>query len=160
NLLSNAVKFSPEKSIITVTSEFVSGRVRMSVSDQGRGIPPEFKEKLFSRYSQVDKADATDHKGFGLGLSICKSIVDEHGGTIACDSTVGVGTTFHIELPQFQQHLAEVKTESKQTRKFSLSNWFEFDAPMWQKGLVILLFPMAFQIGFIAVAGSWLWNAS
>jgi signal transduction histidine kinase len=160
NLLSNAVKFSPEGSTINVTSEFLSGRVRLSVIDQGRGIPPEFQTRLFDRYSQADQSDAQDHKGFGLGLSICKSIIDEHGGTITCESTVGVGTKFHVELPQFQDLRVPEKPQLLQRRKFDPSHWFVFDAPMWQKGLVILLFPMAFQLGFIIVAGSWLWNAN
>ena len=60
----------------------------------------DFIDKVFDRYQQVEKADATEKGGIGLGLAICKEIVEQHGGSIAVESTFGSGTTFrNIELP-------------------------------------------------------------
>jgi PAS domain S-box-containing protein len=94
NLLSNAIKFSPPGSRVEVTVTATAGGVRISVADQGRGIPAEFRGRVFRRFAHQGSGG-----GSGLGLSICKGIVDEHGGQIAFVSEEGCGTTFHIDLP-------------------------------------------------------------
>jgi signal transduction histidine kinase len=93
NLLSNAIKFSPAGSRVEVTVAGGAGGARISVADQGRGIPPAFRERVFQRFAQQGSGG-----GSGLGLSICKGIVEEHGGRIGFVSEEGRGTTFHIDL--------------------------------------------------------------
>jgi len=99
NLLSNAVKFSEGGTTVTTRVEDGGGCVRLSVADQGSGIPEAFRGRVFQRFAQADGTNSRRSGGTGLGLSICKAIVDEHGGTIRFDSVVGQGTTFTVELP-------------------------------------------------------------
>jgi len=99
NLLSNAVKFSEAGTTVTTRVEDGGGCVRVSVTDQGSGIPEAFRDRVFQRFAQADGTNSRRSGGTGLGLSICKAIVDEHGGTIRFDSVVGQGTTFVVELP-------------------------------------------------------------
>jgi PAS domain S-box-containing protein len=100
NLLSNAIKFSEPGTVVTTRIDAVADqRVRVSVVDQGSGIPEAFRDRVFQRFAQADGADSRRKGGTGLGLSICKAIVEEHGGTIGFDSQAGVGTTFWVELP-------------------------------------------------------------
>lgn len=100
NLLSNAIKFSPESGIIKVKVEKLgTDQLKLSVADQGRGIPEEMKQKVFDRFTQVEKADATERGGSGLGLAISKAIVEQHGGTIGVDSAPWAGSTFWFLLP-------------------------------------------------------------
>lgn len=99
NLLSNAVKFSPGNARVEVTLSRHHDHVRLSVSDNGSGIPDEFHARIFQRFAQADSADSREKGGTGLGLSICKSIVEAHGGTISFESNPGLGTVFHVDLP-------------------------------------------------------------
>ena len=99
-LLDNAIKYSPEGSQIRLTSEPSGHFVRLSVADQGDGIKPEDASHIFDRFYRADRARNKDHvKGYGLGLSIAKRIVDLHHGTIAVDSAPGKGADFRIKLP-------------------------------------------------------------
>lgn len=99
NLLSNAIKFSPEGGKVTVEAEQVENTVEFRVSDQGRGIPPEFLESIFDRFKQVRAEDGRVKRGTGLGLAICKAIIDAHNGEIGVRSEVGKGTSFWFRLP-------------------------------------------------------------
>lgn len=99
NLLSNAIKFSPPGSKVSVSMEIRGDRVRVSVSDQGKGIPKAFQPKVFEKFSRAETGDARTTPGTGLGLSICKGIVERCGGTIGFQSAEGAGTTFYFELP-------------------------------------------------------------
>ncbi len=102
NLLSNAIKFSPKGSRIEISYLDTDDYFEMKVSDQGRGIPESHIKKVFSRFEQVESADHTKKGGKGLGLAICKSIVEGHGGTIGVESKVGAGTTFWFRIPHPQ----------------------------------------------------------
>ena len=99
NLLSNAFKFTPHGGVVSLTLEPVDDSVLMKVCDTGAGIPPEQLPRIFDKFYQADNQRAARAAGSGLGLAIAKQIVEAHGGTISCESTLGVGTTFSIRLP-------------------------------------------------------------
>ena len=103
NLLSNALKFSAPGTTVVTRLEDGGDCARLSVADQGEGIPDDFRERVFQRFAQADGSNARRSGGTGLGLSICKTIVEEHGGTIRFDSVVGSGTTFMVALPLAQR---------------------------------------------------------
>ena len=99
NLLSNALKFSRAGTTVLLRVEDGGACARLSVADQGEGIPDDFRARVFQRFAQADGSNARRSGGTGLGLSICKTIVEEHGGTIRFDSVAGAGTTFTVDLP-------------------------------------------------------------
>lgn len=97
NLLANAIKFTPSGGGIEVNVDRNDGALRMSVVDHGPGIPKDFQACVFDVFAQA--APSPRREGVGLGLSICKSIVEAHGGRIGFVSKDGEGTTFFFELP-------------------------------------------------------------
>lgn len=99
NLLSNAIKFSPRKSTVTLIVQNQVDQVLFQVQDQGRGIPADKVETIFGQFQQVDASDARDKGGTGLGLTICRNIVQKHGGRIWVESVLGKGSTFYFTLP-------------------------------------------------------------
>lgn len=99
NLLSNACKFSPSGGTVHVSLDRAGDVARISVADEGPGISPEFRARLFKRFEQEDGAHQHGHAGTGLGLAISKAIVEAHGGSIALDSAAETGATFIVELP-------------------------------------------------------------
>jgi two-component system OmpR family sensor kinase len=99
NLLDNAVKFSAPGGQVTVTSLRRDGHVLLTVSDTGPGIPPEERSRLFERFYRGSAAGSPDTPGVGLGLAICRSIVEANGGTITLDSAPGNGASFTVSLP-------------------------------------------------------------
>lgn len=99
NLLSNAIKFSPDGGKIFVSLARQGNVATFKVGDQGRGIPQAVQERIFERFKQVKKSDATEKGGAGLGLAICKTIIEQHGGKIGVESQEGAGATFWFKLP-------------------------------------------------------------
>lgn len=101
NLLSNSIKFSPTDATVTVTVESAKqgAAVEVAVIDQGRGVPPELVTAIFEKFKQVRKEDASHHQGTGLGLPICKAIVEQHGGKIYVESEPEKGSRFVFTLP-------------------------------------------------------------
>jgi signal transduction histidine kinase len=100
NLLSNAVKFTREGGAIHVEAYIAHGSgVSIKVKDSGVGIPEEELGNLFQKYRQASSAKTSDHRGIGLGLVICKRIVEAHGGSICVQSKEGQGTTFTFTIP-------------------------------------------------------------
>ena len=99
NLVSNAVKYSPHGGKVTVTArQHEGGQILVSISDEGIGIPADKIDKLFQKFSRIDSPEANQIKGAGLGLWICREIVEAHGGKIWMESVVGKGTTVHLTL--------------------------------------------------------------
>jgi PAS domain S-box-containing protein len=100
NLLRNAAKFTPEGGSIFIRTENGAGTTRLEVRDTGVGIEPELLPKVFDAFEQGDIKVTRQFGGLGLGLAICKAIVDIHGGTIRAQSDgPGTGATFTVELP-------------------------------------------------------------
>ena len=99
NLINNAVNYTGESRRVVVTETVSEGRVRLSVADDGEGIPPEQIPAIWDRYYRVDKVHKRAVMGTGLGLSIVKSILETHGAAYGVDSAVGVGSIFWFELP-------------------------------------------------------------
>jgi signal transduction histidine kinase len=97
NLLSNAVGFSPPGGTVTLAAERRADAVVFSVTDRGPGIPPEQKDKVFDWF-ETDSM-GSQHRGTGLGLSLVRSFVELHGGTVTIDSVVGQGTTVTCTFP-------------------------------------------------------------
>jgi signal transduction histidine kinase/ActR/RegA family two-component response regulator len=100
NLLTNAIKFTPRAGRVDITLREYRGQVELSVSDTGLGIKPEFLPFVFDRFRQADASTTRLHGGLGLGLSIVKSLVELHGGTVGVESPgEGQGATFIVRLP-------------------------------------------------------------
>jgi signal transduction histidine kinase len=98
NLLSNAIKYSPDGGTVHVQAEQVNGVVRVSVRDEGLGIADELQQRVFAKFFRGD-ADASGIPGTGLGLTIARSVVEAHGGSMNFSSARGKGSVFWLELP-------------------------------------------------------------
>lgn len=99
NLISNAIKFSPSGAKIDVKMETDADSVLIKVRDEGIGIPPEMHDKIFDMFTQAKRPGTDGEQAFGLGLAICKQIVEGHGGKIWFESKPDKGTTFYVRLP-------------------------------------------------------------
>ncbi|HEY4025208.1 MAG TPA: ATP-binding protein [Candidatus Dormibacteraeota bacterium] len=97
NLLSNAVKYSPAGSPIEVSSELIGDRVRVTVRDGGPGIPADWLERVFDRYTRLERDSRVE--GTGLGLPIVRQIVQMHGGSVSAENAAGGGALITVELP-------------------------------------------------------------
>jgi PAS domain S-box-containing protein len=106
NMLSNAIKFSPEGSSITVDCQIRDALAEIRVVDQGPGIPAQYQEAIFERFKQIEGRQGVGQKGAGLGLAICKSIIDGHKGQIGVQSSHGTGSTFWFRIPLFEKRAA------------------------------------------------------
>jgi len=99
NLLDNAVKYSAGMPAVTVSTVSEKGGIVITVADKGIGIAPEELKKIFNKFYRVSQGNRHDVKGFGLGLSYVKLMVEAHGGTIDAQSRLNEGTTFILFLP-------------------------------------------------------------
>jgi PAS domain S-box-containing protein len=99
NFLSNAVKFTPEGGQVTVAADACAEGLQLSVSDTGIGMTPEQIEVALSPFGQVDSKLARKHEGTGLGLPICRSLIELHGGSLVVTSTPNAGTTMIATFP-------------------------------------------------------------
>ena len=99
NLVANAITYSPEQSTIRVEATPVDGRMTISVSDEGPGIPDDHLTRVFERFYRVDKSRARDPGGTGLGLAIVKHLVELHGGRVHVENNLQAGARFIITLP-------------------------------------------------------------
>ena len=101
NLLSNAIKYSGAGQSVSVAWKAYDKSVEISVIDHGCGIPKAFQDLIFERYKQVDPEYSKNHKGVGLGLHLCKTIVEAHEGTIGVQREEGQGSRFWFRLPNY-----------------------------------------------------------
>lgn len=99
NLMSNSIKFSQANSTVTISATANNGIVCISLRDEGCGISKDFQPYLFDRFTQADTTDSRNVEGSGLGLSICKQLVEMMKGQIGFESVEGRGTTFYINIP-------------------------------------------------------------
>jgi two-component system sensor histidine kinase VicK len=99
NFINNAVKYSPDGTTINVSCKTQNGLVRVSVSDEGMGIPLQDQPHIFDRFYRVLGAHMENITGFGIGLYLCKEIIDRHGGSVGMESVYAKGSTFWFELP-------------------------------------------------------------
>ncbi|GAA0620528.1 hypothetical protein GCM10009422_15230 [Brevundimonas kwangchunensis] len=111
NLLSNAAKFSPTGGAVSISVQPETRIARLSVSDQGPGIPDEFRSRIFSKFAQADSSDTRAKSGTGLGLAIAREIAERHGGRLWFESAAGEGATFHLDLPLSLETTVETTTE-------------------------------------------------
>lgn len=99
NLLSNAIKFSPSGERVLLRAERADSMIRIAIRDWGRGIALEDQGRLFTKFQQLNSSNTREVGGTGLGLVICKALVEEQGGTISLESKLGGGSTFSFTLP-------------------------------------------------------------
>jgi len=107
NLIGNAIKFTAPGGAITVGASRSEAQIKIWVKDNGSGIAPEQLPHIFDRYWQAKR---NEHRGVGLGLSICKGIVEAHGGRIWAESELCVGTTMFFTVPQANQRETVIET--------------------------------------------------
>lgn len=98
NLLSNAAKFSPASGTVRVRVRRQGDWVRVAVEDDGQGVPEEFRDHIFQKFSQADNSDTRRKRGTGLGLAISRELVERMQGRIGFESVVGHGATFYFDL--------------------------------------------------------------
>jgi signal transduction histidine kinase len=100
NLLGNALKFTPDGGRVSVGIEPSADAVRVLVQDTGPGIPPEYRERIFEKFGQVEHPANKQRYSTGIGLTFCKLAVEAHGGQVGVDSEEGRGSTFWFTLPR------------------------------------------------------------
>lgn len=116
NLLSNATKFSPASGTLRVELRVSAGRARLSVADEGPGVPPELMPHIFERFFAANQGPTREYPGLGLGLPLSKEIMERHGGRIWLESAgAGSGTTALLELPVSTQDAEPAVVEGGQT---------------------------------------------
>lgn len=101
NLMSNAAKFSPAGAEVEISVARHDGRIRFFVKDFGCGVPEEFRDQIFDRFTRADQSNTRTAGGTGLGLNITASIVKEHGGEIGFETEIDIGSTFYFDLPEY-----------------------------------------------------------
>lgn len=102
NLVSNAIKFTDFGGIV-VELKTAGDRLVFSVKDTGTGIPSFFQDEMFKKFSQLDRPSEQGNHGAGMGLALCKSVVESQGGRIWFESEEGTGTTFYFEVKRYQE---------------------------------------------------------
>ena len=99
NFVSNGIRYSPAGSRVRISIASGNGAVRVAVHDQGAGVAPEAREKIFEKFGTLEDRQESSYHSVGLGLAFCKLAIEAHGGTIGVDAGVPAGCTFWFELP-------------------------------------------------------------
>jgi signal transduction histidine kinase len=99
NIAVNALKFTDQGGITVRASRVDDAAIQIEIADTGIGIPREMWDAVFEEFRQLDDSTTKQHEGTGLGMAICKRLIELHGGSIWLDSKVGEGTTFFVKLP-------------------------------------------------------------
>lgn len=171
NLLSNAIKFSPKDGLVTLSAAKDGDLYVVKVIDQGRGVPEAHKAAIFEKFKQVEAADGKRKAGTGLGLPICKQIVEEHCGTIGVDSVDGKGSTFWFRVPVDETVSMRIKAQALAAERQKLQEKAEREhqpveplrklqeAPqhkglagklkLAQQGAVLIGIPVLFEFAFV-----------
>jgi len=128
NLLSNALKFTPQQGVVHLLLELRpdaegAQRAVIQVRDSGPGIPPEFREKVFERFHQIEGGATRRYQGTGLGLAIVRDFVQLHGGVVRIDDAPEGGARFLVELPVTAPEGAEVQGEAARVEEFTAEPW-------------------------------------
>lgn len=119
NLLSNAVKFTPEGGCIEVRLQRINAHAKLTVSDTGQGISPEFLPRVFDRFRQADSSSTRDYRGLGLGLAIVRHLVELHGGTVQAESNgAGQGASFSVTFPILTGRIEPALPQSAEHRRY------------------------------------------
>ncbi|HEU0132495.1 MAG TPA: ATP-binding protein [Mycobacteriales bacterium] len=113
NLLSNAAKFSPAGTPIRCALDAGPDALTLTVSDEGPGIPPAQRDRIFDRFYQADAAATREQGGFGIGLSLVRRFAEAHGGTVSVTSAPGAGATFTVRLPRAMVPLGRPPVEQR-----------------------------------------------
>ncbi|MBX9720081.1 MAG: HAMP domain-containing histidine kinase, partial [Candidatus Obscuribacterales bacterium] len=159
NFLSNALKFSPVGASVQVFVVDKDSQLEIVVKDEGPGVPAEMQSKIFERYEQTSREDATAKGGAGLGLNICKLIVQAHNGEIGVTSEPAKGSSFYLRLPKkgpLETKATNISSLSRsvsaQTATSSLAVRDKkpfFKTRIWHKGLIVVSVPLIFQLAFV-----------
>lgn len=126
NLLHNAIKFTP-KGTITISAKATKNEAIFCVDDSGLGIPPELLPTIFDRYEQQDASLTAMGNGLGIGLAICKELIELHGGTIHAESIVNVGTTIRFTLPLVENVEVHTSFEREHTEHELVKHQYPLD---------------------------------
>jgi CheY-like chemotaxis protein len=138
NLVNNAVKFTPAGGRVAITLRRFDGNLQVQVADDGKGMPPEFLPHVFDRFRQAETSTTRRHGGLGLGLAICRQLVELHGGTISAESPGrDQGSTFTVELPLADVRAGTTKPPPRDVDPRAVAVPFQ-PAPML-RGLSVLL---------------------
>ena len=167
NLGSNAIKFSPEASTVVLRATPAGQFVEVQVIDQGRGVPESQQSSIFEKFTQVEAADGKRKAGTGLGLPICKEIIEANAGELGVrSSSQGQGSTFWFKVPTdeatFREELRkrerliqkeripeEPDHEMLQTMQEPGPRTLGTNLTLMQKGLVLIVIPLIFEIFFV-----------
>jgi signal transduction histidine kinase/DNA-binding response OmpR family regulator len=114
NLLSNAFKYTPDGGEVRIEGRIQDGKFVLEISDTGKGIPPEDLDSIFDRFYRVE---GSEEKGSGIGLALCKELVEVQNGQISAESKTGRGTRFRVELPTRLKDLPEHAVERSEKNR-------------------------------------------
>jgi two-component system phosphate regulon sensor histidine kinase PhoR len=122
NLLDNALKYSKENPVIEVNIISHAEHISLSVKDNGIGIPPEYKGKVFEKFFRVPMGDKHNIKGYGLGLSYVSEIASRHQGYITVESELGKGSTFTVNIPYKAASIVKFDGQKSIKKEFRLGH--------------------------------------